>query len=83
MSFKDATIDSRGNSYPWHCEGCQPRNDKHEPDCPYSDKTLMTLGEDPRNNDYVRPAYCKKCGCTYSNGCSEHSASDQQKLVKR
>ena len=88
MSFKDATIvDSKGNTGHWVCKGCTPRNDKHgtseygDP-CPYNDKPLLTELEDPTNNYACRPAYCSKCGCTYSNGCPEHPSTDQKRLAK-
>jgi hypothetical protein len=86
MSFLDNKTDVNGNTYPWKCDGCKPKNDKHQPNsygdpCPYEDKPLLTAKEDPKNTMAVFPAFCKKCGCTYTNGCPEHSSTDQKRLA--
>lgn len=89
MSFKDSVIvDNKGNTGHWKCKGCVPRNDKHGTNqygdpCPFNDKPLSTWREDPKNSIACSPAYCKKCGCHYSNGCPEHSEGEQVSLSKR
>lgn len=37
--------------------------------------------ENAANFPAIRPVYCKECGCSYSNGCKEHTASVQVSLV--
>jgi hypothetical protein len=44
-------------------------------------KKEREYNENPKNFPAIRPVYCQACGCHYSNGCKEHSASVQVTLV--
>lgn len=39
--------------------------------------------ENPNNFPKMFITYCKKCGCHYTNGCNEHSESDQEVWPKK
>lgn len=39
------------------------------------------FNENPNNHEAVRVTYCQTCGCHYTGGCKEHTASVQTSLV--